>query len=72
VLGNYSSNIVIVIATVTVGAGPTQIGISGGYAYVTNRLGTSLSVISTTTNTVTSTITGLGAPDAIAFVVPAG
>jgi YVTN family beta-propeller protein len=44
---------------------------NGAYAYVTNSGGTTVSVISTATNTVTTTITGLNAPSGMA-VTPNG
>lgn len=49
-----------VAATVTVGSAPSQVAITpnGAYAYVTNRLSNTTSVIATATNTIVATIPG--------------
>ena len=56
---NTSKN--TVATTVTVGIGPQNVAITpdGAYVYVLNGGNDSVSVISTATNTVTTTITGL-------------
>ena len=55
--------------TVTVGSGPYGVAVTpnGAYAYVTNEGGDTVSVISTTTNTVAATITVGNEPYGVAI-----
>jgi YVTN family beta-propeller protein len=68
-VANYSDDTVSVldargtdvIATLTVGDGPYDIAIAGGYAFVSNERGSSISVINLADLTVAKTFTGLPA-----------